>query len=867
MKKLYFKFFIKTLVVVAFSVSPRICLSQNPTNISDLVFFVESIAIDINLHVANCNTTACLSHPNSEQAPIEEQYCDATSCSDGCVRRWQDQSSYIPSGGFNPPEYTQGRNFGQDDSEKPCYIPNGINGKPSIQGGPPYGGFVQDKYLELKVSDIISLAQDFSIFLLCKPIDQSATGNWSYFGQATSRLQHNTSNNSLQMRIDGSTSIAQITNNNAVALDEWQLIEIHRDEFDILTTYIDLQDVTPGVITRSGTARIGYLLSNFKTTGNLAMYGEVATFIIYNRGLESSEIEDVRKYINEVYELGLCINTREFTAGSWDNGTPDINTSAIISDDYSTLSNGSIEACEITVTNGATLTIFPEDFLKTFGDITIESGANLVVEHQGSVVQKDPNATVNNNGTINVNITSPVLQTRDFMVMGSPMTAETRTDVFNSSFLVLQHTPADFIPHPLVPVGGTNFADDNNDFWNQFATGPIHVGEGYIVRPQSGYTDPANVAFNFTHSQGTLNNGDITKSVVFNGLGTNPDGTPNVYANPYASAISADDFITDNALVNEIYLWEHLTPPSDTIPGAHTINFSMGDISMYNLSGGTAAFNETGTSNTEPNGIISTGQGFGIKAFAAGTVTFTNSMRRTTGNTTLRNPERIVDRIWLTVSSHEYELRSTTLIGFNTQATDGLDSGFDSNRLATFFALYSHLEDGSEQLGIQTREGFNNGIKIRMGFASQLEEQSMYTISIDKIEGAQLSEATVYLIDNELNIITNLNQGDYNFVSGKGTFNSRFTLQFEYETLGTVDSSLDAISIYPNPSKDILNVASAVEVIDSIEVYDVHGRLIEEVRVKAQGVHQIDLSSMQATIYFVRVHTENGSITKTIIKN
>ena len=108
---------------------------------------------------------------------------------------------------------------------------------------------------------------------------------------------------------------------------------------------------------------------------------------------------------------------------------------------------------------GFQLTVRGGDYIKIEGNIAVDG--TLIIEHQGSVVQTDANALVTNNGTINVELTTPVLQTRDFMVMGSPMTAETRNGVFTNAFLVLNSTPANFIPHPSVPAGGTNFADDN----------------------------------------------------------------------------------------------------------------------------------------------------------------------------------------------------------------------------------------------------------------------------------------------------------------------------------------------------------------------------------------------------------------------
>jgi hypothetical protein len=559
-------------------------------------------------------------------------------------------------------------------------------------------------------------------------------------------------------------------------------------------------------------------------------------------------------------------NPTVFSAGTWDNGVPNLGSSAKFSDDYNTATDGNIEACSCEIDSAVTVTIGADDYMLVDGNIVVDG--SLIVEHQGSLVQVDSDALVVNNGLINVELTTPVLQTRDFMVMGSPMDSETRTGVFNSAFLVLEHTPANFIPHPSVPAGGTSFADDNGDFWSQMASGDINVGEGFIVRPQSSYIDPANIAYDFTHSLGTLNNGDYNRTISFNGLGPNPDGTPNVLANPYPSAIFADDLITDNGL-NEVYFWEHLTPPSDTIPGSNSINFSMGDVSMYNLSGGVKAFNDPGTS-TVPNGYISTGQGFAIQAQGAGTVTFTNTMRRTTGNTTLRTPltaAQDINRIWLNLSSSSYEVGSTSLIGFNPEATSELDPGYDSNRLANLVSLYSQLEDGSEQLGIQSREVFENGIKVLMGFDSQIDELTYYTISIDQLEGLEISDATVYLYDNQENVLTNLNETDYSFVSDKGNFPSRFTLQFEADAiLETPDLVLSNILVYPNPTKDEVNIVSQGEPILKIVIYDLLGRNIAEFSYQDQRNATLDLRNFQNSLYFLKIHTESENITKRIVK-
>ncbi|NNM22060.1 MAG: T9SS type A sorting domain-containing protein, partial [Flavobacteriaceae bacterium] len=568
------------------------------------------------------------------------------------------------------------------------------------------------------------------------------------------------------------------------------------------------------------------------------------------------------------FETATCASYTTFESGSWNNGAPSTTKAAIIYQNYDTAVSGNIDACTLRITEGNTVTVRAGDYIKIEGDINIDG--TLIIEHEGSVVQTDSNALVTNNGTINVLLDTPNLASRDFMILGSPMTGEDRSSVWNSAFLVLDATTGNFVPHPDVTIqfpGAENFADDNNDFWQAYS-GSINPGEGYLVRPQSGYGQPGGV-FNYTYDDGTLNNGTVNFNVVYNTPGPtaadNKNASPNVLSNPYPSSIFADDFINANTMVDEVYFWEHLTPPSTSLPGAGSMNFSMEDISMYNLTGGTAAASDPGTS-TQPNGYISTGQGFGIKATSGGTAVFTNAMRRTTNNNTLRNNSDR-DRIWLRLANTEYEMQKTTLIGFTENATAGFDNGYDSRRLATVVSLYSHLEDGSQELGIQSREAFESGMKVPMGFSTQIEANLDYEISIENIEGANLEAATVYLIDNKTATIHNLSEGAYTFESDQGTFHNRFTLQFEAEViLGVGETALEAISLFPNPTTGTLNIVSPQEPIEAVVIYDVQGRKVAVNNYNSNRTIQVDVSSLEAAMYFVTIHTEIGILTKRVIK-
>jgi len=567
-----------------------------------------------------------------------------------------------------------------------------------------------------------------------------------------------------------------------------------------------------------------------------------------------------------VIPVNTCTGITSWTVvGGWAPFVPTSTLEAIFTEDYNTATDGNIEACRIRVLSGATLTIGALTFANVQTDIIVEAGGAISVSHQGSIVQVDDTAVVTNNGSIEVFVDTPALDGLDFMLLGSPMSMESRSDVFTGAAVVRNHLTENFSPNSQValtsPAAG-NWLDEEGDDW-PVHTGAITPGVGYFVfRDFVGPSAPLNLNYN----TGTLNNGVITYTAGYNTPGPtaadNKNASPNVVANPYASAIFADDFINANSNVDAVYFWEHIVAPTAGTPGPYGLDYTMEDLSTYNLTGGTAAGNGPGTT---PNGIISTGQGFAFKASSLGFVTFNNAMRRTTGNTTLRNQD--LDRIWLNVKSADYELNNTALIGFLDEATNGIDIGYDNTRLATNVSLYSHLPNGSEQFGIQARSAFDEYVRIPMGFATLIDETIEYKISIQNMEGLNLGDQTAYLVDNQLNTVTNLSEENYTFVSSKGIFDNRFTLQFTRDgSLGSNDSNLELVSVFPNPTKNIVTIVSPQTIVTSAKVFDIRGRSVSQVNFSDQTNYQVDLSSMEVGVYFIDIATESGTVKKRVVK-
>ncbi|WP_203293831.1 S8 family serine peptidase [Luteirhabdus pelagi] len=622
-------------------------------------------------------------------------------------------------------------------------------------------------------------------------------------------------------------------------------------------------------ITQSTTTYLPWRLNSVTTNGTgdnsvdpyerVDVSGASGSYIITvtHKGSLSSGSQDFSLIITGG-KLATCPSITTFTGGSWNNGADDIAKRVVIDDDYNTSLDGDIEACSFTLKAGNTLRVTSADHLRVDGDITVESGATLIIEHEGSLVQIDDSAIVTNNGTIEVQKTTPFLNARDFMIMGSPMTAETRNGVYTDAIMVRNHITTNFVPNPSVASmfpSAENFADDNGDNWTNYS-GAINAGEGYLVRPQNTPTESG--SYDLTYTQGTLNNGIVSFSITYNG---NSNASPNILGNPYASAIDADAFLAQNSMIDALYFWEHVTAPNPTYPGYNVNNYDMGDISMYNSLGGVPAANGGAT----PTQYIASGQGFGVKATAAGTAVFNNSMRIVGNNNTYRAPVSEANRLWLNVFNDNHELGSTMLVGYTEDGTSGYDSQYDSKRLATAVSLYSFSEGGKE-LAIQGRSTFDEMDEVQLGFSTQIESEEEYRIAIRDVMGDDISAANIWIIDHYAGEVVNLSEaGEYTFISHEGTFNDRFTLLYREKSLDVAELSAENAIMVPNPSSKYVSIMVPQSTIEEVTIYDVMGRVV--LKEKTSGSqHQMDISNLQAATYFVRINTAMGSVTKQLLK-
>ena len=75
----------------------------------------------------------------------------------------------------------------------------------------------------------------------------------------------------------------------------------------------------------------------------------------------------------------------------------------------------------------------------------------------------------------------------------------------------------------------------------------------------------------------------------------------------------------------------------------------------------------------------------------------------------------------------------------------------------------------------------------------------------------------------------------------------------------------NSVTLFPNPAKEVINVQCTMYNVQLLEVYDVYGKLINTVNV-VDNPTRINVSGLADGMYFVRVTTEKGVVTKSFVK-
>ncbi|WP_047550982.1 T9SS type A sorting domain-containing protein [Psychroserpens sp. Hel_I_66] len=389
-----------------------------------------------------------------------------------------------------------------------------------------------------------------------------------------------------------------------------------------------------------------------------------------------------------------------------------------------------------------------------------------------------------------------------------------------------------------------------------YLTFDITVDAGEVIREAVGYR-AATENTNLLEFRGEMNTGVVPTEIVR--TETNfPEW--NLIGNPYPSYITLSDFLAENSS-----------------------KFDSNSSGVYGYTNTSTTFTiwNQAYSDANPDALIAPGQGFLVAAGSASEIVNFTPVMRSRGNTddfiAGRSSNSINTtnasgnnlgylKLQATTSSNSY----STSFYFNTNASQGLDNGYDSSEFGDVapsnFAIYSHLVQDNEgkDFAIQSL-GSTDLTNVIVPIGINAEEGQQITVSI--LENSLPSNTKVFLDDTVENISTLLNTTDYNFTANttlEGT--GRFFLRYTEDALSTPENNLNTLEVYTTANPKAIFVKGEITKGSMINLYDIQGRAIFSSELDSTKIsNQIDVSSIASGIYIVEINSNNASHSEKVI--
>ena len=530
-------------------------------------------------------------------------------------------------------------------------------------------------------------------------------------------------------------------------------------------------------------------------------------------------------------------NTDWQNTANWDGGViPTATDDVTIPNgcpNYPVVNNGiGIKALcnDIEIENLASLTIAVDGYMTVAGSITNSAGnAGLVINSDangtGSLIHSTSGVV---DATVNSFFATPTPTTRQWHFVGSPIN-NAPISVFPSinNLYFYDEATDDYWTGDVYnsPVNG----------WTSFTSGNMVNNRGYLFNFYENtltYTGQLNdntstslIAIDYNDHAGNAPNGDDYNE--FDGW--------NFISNPYTAAIDWEDATINHAAANL-------------------------DNGVYFYDGTQYAVWLNGGSTNGGSQYIPAGQGFFVKANSAGgTLNIPSSaIVHNTQSFWKETPEN-----YLSIQIKGNEFTDETVVRFNNEATNGMDSNFDA------YKLFSH-EDNMIQIytkdisnieySINTLPKVNSETSM---YINVLNATETFTLAVNKFN---FTDVKVFLRDNFTHNMVELKLGDEFIFTSIDLNENRFEILF-YNSTTSIEDYKNTIYLYPNPNSGEFNINVSDNTKDySVQVTTVTGQVIYKNNFENTGTKVIDIKNQSAGIYFVKIQLDDNSIiTKRII--
>ena len=440
------------------------------------------------------------------------------------------------------------------------------------------------------------------------------------------------------------------------------------------------------------------------------------------------------------------------------------------------------------------------------------------------------------------------------------------------------------IAHYWIWKFNNRLTDDYASWQHVRNTGSILAGEGFTMKGVANTSGSVTLEQNYVFD-GKPNNGDVTLPIN--------NGNEYLVGNPYASAIDAEQFITDNGptisgaganplISGTLYFWEHWGG------GSHVLAEYQGGYGTYNFSGGSPAVSmgindpDVGTGGTPtktPGRYIPVGQGFFVAGEANGNVTFNNGQRifqKEGGSasvfmrSTETNTDVVDSRMKIRLGFNSVNnLHRQLLVTADSRASVDYDWGFD--------ALLNEVQMDDMSWLINTDKYTIQGVDVFeestiLPLAIKTDDDGLNSITIDALENIS-DDLNIFVHDIALDIYHNLRtDGDYEIYLTAGEYVDRFELTFTDSTsLSTEDFvNQDILNVYfANTKGSIIIHNPKMILLDAAEMFNMLGQSVIRInKLEDTNYQEIKVNGLSTGTYIINLEKNDGSlITKKVIVN
>ena len=249
---------------------------------------------------------------------------------------------------------------------------------------------------------------------------------------------------------------------------------------------------------------------------------------------------------------------------------------------------------------------------------------------------------------------------------------------------------------------------------------------------------------------------------------------------------------------------------------------------------------------------------------------------------TITNPDNV------TISAKGFEWKTTTGGTYTQIAGTGSGNGFTANLTNltpntgyTYkaFITYNGTTVYGSEMTFTTLEQGSEPCNVPTGLTASDVQGESITITWNndanvsswniqyRPEGGQLSTASTQTNSYTITGLTGGTTYQIQVQANCGDGNlSDWSPAINVTTTGIENWLESSVNLYPNPAKEYVDIRVDGDLnVTMMEVYDVYGKLINTVNV-IDNPTRINVSSLANGMYFVRVTTEKGSVTKTFVK-